>query len=87
MASLDPESAEGVLTLLRDITREREMTVLCSLHQPALAERSCDTIRALQVRGEPEPQEVIRVARYEATPVAPLFDHPSISWNARPHFR
>jgi phosphonate transport system ATP-binding protein len=51
-ASLDPESAEGVLTLLRDITREREMTVLCSLHQPALAERFCDTIRVLQVRGE-----------------------------------
>jgi phosphonate transport system ATP-binding protein len=54
VASLDPESAEGVLTLLRDITREREMTILCSLHQPALAERFCDTIRVLQVRGEPE---------------------------------
>jgi phosphonate transport system ATP-binding protein len=55
VASLDPESAEGVLMLLRDITREREMTVLCSLHQPALAERFCDTIRVLQVRDEPEP--------------------------------
>lgn len=52
VASLDPESAEGVLTLLREITREREMTVLCSLHQPALAERFCDTIRVLQARGE-----------------------------------
>jgi phosphonate transport system ATP-binding protein len=52
VASLDPESAEGVLTLLREIAREREMTILCSLHQPALAERFCDAIRVLQLRGE-----------------------------------
>jgi phosphonate transport system ATP-binding protein len=51
VASLDPESAEGVLTLLRDIVGEHQMTVLCSLHQPRLAERFADTTRLLQVPG------------------------------------
>jgi phosphonate transport system ATP-binding protein len=51
VASLDPESAEGVLTLLRDITREHRMTVLCSLHQPLLAERFADSTVLLDVLG------------------------------------
>jgi phosphonate transport system ATP-binding protein len=51
VASLDPESAEGVLTLLRDIVREHQMTVLCSLHQPLLAERFADTTCLLQASG------------------------------------
>jgi ABC-type phosphate/phosphonate transport system ATPase subunit len=49
VTSLDPESAEGFLTLLRGIMREHRMTVLCSLHQPVLAERFADTARVLQV--------------------------------------
>ena len=53
VASLDPESAKGILTLLRDIVREHQMTVLCSLHQPLLAERFADTTRLLQVPTEP----------------------------------
>ena len=51
VASLDPESAEGVLTLLRDITREHRMTVLCSLHQPLLAARIADATVLLDVPG------------------------------------
>jgi phosphonate transport system ATP-binding protein len=54
VASLDPESAEGVLTLLRDIVREHRMTVLCSLHQPLLAGRFADTTCLLQVPAEPD---------------------------------
>jgi phosphonate transport system ATP-binding protein len=49
VASLDPVAAEGVLTLLRDITREHRMTVLCSLHQPLLAARFADRTVVLDV--------------------------------------
>jgi phosphonate transport system ATP-binding protein len=37
VASLDPETSASVLSLLREISREQGMTVLCSLHQPDLA--------------------------------------------------
>ncbi len=49
VASLDPEASVSVLTLLRDIVIEKRMTLLCSLHQPALAKRFADksvTLRA-----------------------------------------
>jgi phosphonate transport system ATP-binding protein len=54
VASLDPASAESVLTLLRDIMREHRITVLCSLHQPILAERFADSTRLLEVLAEPD---------------------------------
>ena len=44
VASLDPVSAANVLTLLRDIARERGVGVLCSLHQVDLASRFADRI-------------------------------------------
>jgi phosphonate transport system ATP-binding protein len=53
VASLDPESADGVLTLLRDIAREHRMTVLCSLHQPLLAARFADSTVLLNVFDQP----------------------------------
>ena len=53
VASLDPDSAAGVLTLLRDITREHRMTVLCSLHQPLLAARFADSTVLLNVLDQP----------------------------------
>ncbi|MFF5992872.1 phosphonate ABC transporter ATP-binding protein [Prauserella flavalba] len=37
VASLDPESAGQVMRLLREISAERNLTVLCSLHQVDLA--------------------------------------------------
>jgi phosphonate transport system ATP-binding protein len=37
VASLDPESAHQVMELLRSISREHALTVLCSLHQVDLA--------------------------------------------------
>jgi phosphonate transport system ATP-binding protein len=47
VASLDPEAAENVLSLIREIAREENMSVLCSLHQPALAARFADRICVL----------------------------------------
>jgi phosphonate transport system ATP-binding protein len=44
VASLDPETSASVLGLLREISRERGMTVLCSLHQPELAARFADRV-------------------------------------------
>jgi phosphonate transport system ATP-binding protein len=37
VASLDPESAAQVMQLIREISAERQLTVLCSLHQVNLA--------------------------------------------------
>ena len=44
VASLDPEAAAAILALLRDLARERGLTVLCSLHQPDLARRYADRV-------------------------------------------
>ncbi len=37
VASLDPESSSQVMTLIREIAAERQLTVVCSLHQVDLA--------------------------------------------------
>ena len=42
VASLDPENAEAVLLLLRDLARHSGLAVLVSLHQPELARRHAD---------------------------------------------
>lgn len=42
VASLDPENAEAVLVLLRDLARHSGLAVLVSLHQPELARRHAD---------------------------------------------
>jgi phosphonate transport system ATP-binding protein len=39
IASLDPQTAEEVLTLLCDVTTRQGVALLCSLHQPELAAR------------------------------------------------
>jgi phosphonate transport system ATP-binding protein len=44
VASLDPNTAADVLRLCREVAREHCMTVLCSLHQPALAKRFADRV-------------------------------------------
>lgn len=44
VASLDPDNAAAVMALMRDVARERSMTVLCSLHQPALAAAYADRV-------------------------------------------
>jgi phosphonate transport system ATP-binding protein len=51
VASLDPETSASVLSLLREVSRERGMTVLCSLHQPDLAVGFADRVIAFQALG------------------------------------
>jgi phosphonate transport system ATP-binding protein len=42
VASLDPETAVSILSLLHGLTRTHGLGVLCTLHQPDLAERFAD---------------------------------------------
>jgi phosphonate transport system ATP-binding protein len=48
VASLDPETAASVLDILRAVTRERGIAVLCSLHQVELATTFADRIIGLR---------------------------------------
>jgi phosphonate transport system ATP-binding protein len=48
VASLDPESAEQVMTLIREIAADAGLTVLCSLHQVDLALSWADRIVGLR---------------------------------------
>jgi len=48
VASLDPRTANAVLGLITRLARERGMGLICSLHQPRLAERYFD--RVLELR-------------------------------------
>jgi phosphonate transport system ATP-binding protein len=48
VASLDPETAEGVLALLRELARRERLAVLVSLHQPDLAARFADRLLRLE---------------------------------------
>ncbi|WP_369045730.1 phosphonate ABC transporter ATP-binding protein [Sinomonas sp. P10A9] len=48
VASLDPESSKQVMDLIREIGRERGLTVLCSLHQVELAMSWGDRLVGLQ---------------------------------------
>lgn len=48
VASLDPENAKDILGLLTEIACRRGMALICSLHQPDLAERYFD--RVVEVR-------------------------------------
>jgi phosphonate transport system ATP-binding protein len=44
VASLDPKISRDILTLIRDAARERNTSVLCSLHQVDLAREFGDRI-------------------------------------------
>lgn len=48
VASLDPASAETVLELLQGLTRREGLAVLCTLHQPHLADRFADRILTMR---------------------------------------
>jgi len=49
IASLDPESSDGVLELLRGIAREDGVAIVCSLHQVEFARKWAD--RMIGIRG------------------------------------
>ncbi len=48
ISSLDPQSAENVLGILRNIARETGIAVVCALHQVDLARRYADRVVALR---------------------------------------
>jgi len=48
VSSLDPQSAENVLGILRSIARETGIAVVCALHQVDLARRYADRVVALR---------------------------------------
>ena len=48
VASLDPETAVAILSLLRDLTHTAGLAVLCTLHQPHLAERFADRVLTME---------------------------------------
>jgi len=48
VASLDPESAKSVLSILRDIAKERMIAVLISLHQVEFAIQFADRVIGLR---------------------------------------
>ena len=49
VASLDPEAAEEIMRLLRRVSHEEGLGVLCVLHQPELARRYADRILGLRL--------------------------------------
>ncbi|MBN7794653.1 phosphonate ABC transporter ATP-binding protein [Microbacterium esteraromaticum] len=51
VASLDPESSQQVMTLIREIAERRGLTVVCSLHQVDLALAWADRIVGLRHGG------------------------------------
>jgi len=67
VASLDPRTAEDVLTLLCDLAAERRVALLCSLHQPELAARFFDRIVEIKPRALPEKTRAHR--GYAAAPL------------------
>ena len=48
VASLDPAASDAILRLLRDLSRDNGLTVVCSLHQHELAHRYADRIFSLE---------------------------------------
>ena len=48
VASLDPQLADQILELLTALARERGLALMCSVHQPQLAERHFDRIVRLE---------------------------------------
>ena len=48
VSSLDPQSAENVLGILRSIARQTGIAVVCALHQVDLARRYADRVVALR---------------------------------------
>ena len=72
VASLDPDTAESVLSLLRDIVREHRMTVLCSLHQPLLAHRFADRTCQLETLAHHDHHEDLQLTKPLPRPHDPI---------------
>jgi phosphonate transport system ATP-binding protein len=70
VASLDPETSAQVLKLLCDLAKSRQITLICSLHQPDLAGRYFDrVVRITAGRAIPAPSSAIPPAPRERASV------------------
>ena len=72
VASLDPRTSRDILQLLREAARERNVTVLCSLHDVGLAHEFADRIVAMRAGrivfdGQPCTLDEMSVQRLYAT--------------------
>lgn len=97
VASLDPDSAWQVMDLLRAISREDHLTVLCSLHQVELALdwgdrviglRSCRTVLDLptaQLDHDAVMAVYARGDQQDTTPPQPAPETASTTSARRPH--
>ncbi|MBP6685512.1 MAG: phosphonate ABC transporter ATP-binding protein [Leucobacter sp.] len=65
VASLDPESSEQVMTLIRDIAVDRGLTVVCSLHQVDLALSWADRIVGLRAGEVVQDTHTVNLTREE----------------------
>ncbi|MEB4614705.1 phosphonate ABC transporter ATP-binding protein [Leucobacter sp. M11] len=65
VASLDPESSEQVMTLIRDIAVDRGLTVICSLHQVDLALSWADRIIGLRAGAVVQDTQTAHLTRAE----------------------
>lgn len=65
VASLDPESSEQVMTLIRDIAVDRGLTVICSLHQVDLALSWADRIVGLRAGEVVQDTHTVNLTREE----------------------
>lgn len=74
VASLDPDGAETVMTLLRDLAITEGLGILCVLHQPELALRFAHRIAGMR-DGRLELCE--RAADLEPEAIAPLYANPA----------
>ncbi|MFD1718779.1 phosphonate ABC transporter ATP-binding protein [Georgenia deserti] len=69
VASLDPITADGVMDLLARIGRERELTVVCSLHQVDLALAVADRVVGLRAGSVVLDRDAAGLSRAEALTV------------------
>lgn len=65
VASLDPESSEQVMTLIREIAQDRGLTVVCSLHQVDLALSWADRIVGLRAGEVVQNTRTVNLSRAE----------------------
>ncbi|MCB8874949.1 phosphonate ABC transporter ATP-binding protein [Acidisoma silvae] len=75
VAALDPEAAEGLMSLLKRLAHEDGLGILCVLHQPDLARRHADRILGMKdgrVLFDEKPSDVQEVAVSALYAKAPL---------------
>lgn len=78
VASLDPVSSAGVMDLLREISRDLGLTVICSLHQVELAMEFGDRLTGLQAGRVVLDRAVSRLSRDDVFEVYTAVSSPEV---------